>query len=79
MLNSVWQCLVRVQPSDKGRRLKIYYAQVTSGHPTLSCSATTAACSTSLPAVSGEHLRNTFGLEGTPICLSIRQRGEKEG
>lgn len=24
-------------------------------------------------------LRNTFGLEGTPITLSIRQRGEKEG
>ena len=24
-------------------------------------------------------LRNTFGLEGTPITLSIRQKGEKEG
>ena len=50
MLNSVLaDAQTRVQPpTDKGRRLKIYYmTQVASGRPTSWCSATTRSSSTS--------------------------------
>ena len=71
----------RVQPpTDKGRRLKIYYmTQVGVKPPHFVIFATTRACSTSptsaiwriSPAVSSVW-------EGTPIRLTIRQKGDKE-
>ena len=72
----------RVQPpTDKGRRLKIYYMTqvgIRPPHFVVFCNDT-RLFHFSYQRYLENCLRNTFGLEGTPITLSIRQRGEKEG
>ena len=72
----------RVQPpTDKGKRLKIYYmTQASVCPPTFVFFVNNAQLfHFSYQRYLENCLRNTFGLEGTPIPLSIRQRGEKEG
>ena len=83
MLNSLLaDATARVQPpTDKGRRLKIYY-MTQAGHParpTSSASATTRELfHFSYQRYLENQIRDTFGLEGTPIRLTIRQKGDKE-
>ena len=82
MLNSVLaDAQTRVQPpSDKGRRLKIYYMTqvgIRPPHFVVFCNDS-RLFHFSYQRYLENCLRNTFGLEGTPITLSIRQRGEKE-
>ncbi len=83
MLNDVLADAVnRVQPpSDKGRRLKIYYmTQPSSAPPTF-----VAFCNNSeLFHFSYQRylencLRQTFGFRGTPIRIVVRQKGEDDG
>lgn len=83
MLNTILaDAQTRVQPpTDKGRRLKIYYmTQVGICPPHF-----VAFCNDvklfhfSYRRYLENCIRNTFGLEGTPVILSIRQRGDKEG
>ncbi len=70
----------RVQPpSDKGRPLKIYYmTQIATRPPTFA-----AFCNKkelfhfSYQRYIENQIRHTYGLEGTPIRLMIRERGEK--
>ena len=70
----------RVQPpSDKGRRLKIYYMTQTGVRPpnfVIFCN------SRELFHFSYQRYENqiraTFGLEGTPVRMVIRQKGDKE-
>ena len=83
MLNSVLaDAQTRVQPpTDKGRRLKIYYMTqvgIKPPHFVIFCNDA-RLFHFSYQRYLENCLRNTFGLEGTPITLSIRQRGEKEG
>ena len=83
MLNSVLaDATARVQPpTDKGRRLKIYYMTQVGIQPPRFVSF----CNDyQLVHVSDRRylenqIRSTFGLEGTPVVLSIRQKGDKEG
>ena len=83
MLNSVLaDATARVQPpSDKGRRLKIFYmTQVGIKPPHFVCFCTDAQLFHFTYQRNIENqIRNTFGLEGTPIRLTIRQKGDKEG
>ena len=83
MLNSVLaDATARVQPpSDKGRRLKIFYmTQVGIKPPHFVCFCNDAQLfHFSYQRYSENQIRNTFGLEGTPIRLTIRQKGDKEG
>ena len=71
----------RVQPpTDKGRRLKIYYMTqvgIRPPHFVVFCNDAWLF-HFSYQRYLGNCIRNTFGLEGTPIVLSIRQRGDKE-
>ncbi|MBQ8381551.1 MAG: ribosome biogenesis GTPase Der [Clostridia bacterium] len=72
----------RVQPpSDKGKRLKIYYMTQTSvAPPTFVIFCNSAELfHFSYQRYIENCLRNTFGFEGTPIKLIIRQKGDKEG
>ena len=83
MLNNVLSdAQTRVQPpTDKGRRLKIYYMTqvgIRPPHFVVFCNDS-RLFHFSYQRYLENCLRNTFGLEGTPITLSIRQRGEKEG
>lgn len=82
-LNSILaEATARVQPpTDKGRRLRIFYmTQASTCPPTFVCFCNDARLfHFSYQRYLENCLRNTFGLEGTPITLSIRQRGEKEG
>ena len=82
MLNNVLaDAQTRVQPpSDKGRRLKIYYMTqvgVKPPHFVVFC-YDARLFHFSYQRYLENCIRNTFGLEGTPIILSIRQKGEKE-
>ena len=82
MLNNVLaDAQTRVQPpSDKGRRLKIYYMTqvgVKPPHFVVFCNDS-RLFHFSYQRYLENCIRNTFGLEGTPIILSIRQKGEKE-
>ena len=83
MLNSVLaDVTARVQPpSDKGRRLKIFYmTQVGIKPPHFVCFCNDAQLfHFSYQRYTENQIRNTFGLEGTPIRLTIRQKGDKEG
>ena len=83
MLNSVLaDVTARVQPpSDKGRRLKIFYmTQVGIKPPHFVCFCNDAQLfHFSYQRYIENQIRNTFGLEGTPIRLTIRQKGDKEG
>lgn len=83
MLNSVLaDATARVQPpSDKGRRLKIFYmTQVGIKPPHFVCFCNDAQLfHFSYQRYIENQIRNTFGLEGTPVRLTIRQKGDKEG
>ncbi|MBQ9347211.1 MAG: ribosome biogenesis GTPase Der [Oscillibacter sp.] len=82
MLNDVLaDAQTRVQPpTDKGRRLKIYYmTQVGVKPPHFVAFCNDAKLfHFSYRRYLENCIRNTFGLEGTPIVLSVRQRGDKE-
>ena len=82
MLNNVLEdAQTRVQPpSDKGRRLKIYYMTqvgIRPPHFVIFCNDA-RLFHFSYQRYLENCLRNTFGLTGTPIVLTIRQKGEKE-
>ncbi|WP_297213523.1 ribosome biogenesis GTPase Der [uncultured Flavonifractor sp.] len=83
MLNSVLaDATARVQPpTDKGRRLKIYYmTQVGIKPPHFVCFCNDAKLfHFSYQRYLENQIRSTFGLEGTPVRLTIRQKSEKEG
>ncbi len=73
------RAVARVQPpSDKGKRLKVYYmTQISTRPPTF-----VAFCNDkelfhfSYQRYIENQIREVFGLEGTPIKLIIRERGE---
>ncbi len=81
MLNDVLaQATARVQPpTDKGRRLKIYYmTQVSTKPPTFVCFVNSAELfHFSYQRYLENRIRETFGMEGTPIRFIIRERGDK--
>ena len=82
MLNDVLnEAITRVQPpSDKGRRLKVYYMTQTSVAPptfVLFCNSA-ALFHLSYQRYIENCLRDTFGFKGTPIKLIIRQRSEED-
>ncbi len=82
MLNTVLaDATSRVQPpTDKGRRLKIYYMtqiSVKPPHYVIFCNDA-KLFHFSYRRYLENQLRTTFGLEGTPIVLTIRQKGDKE-
>ena len=82
MLNSLLaDATARVQPpTDKGRRLKIYYmTQAGIRPPHFVCFCNDAKLfHFSYQRYLENQIRATFGLEGTPIRLTIRQKGDKE-
>ena len=82
MLNNVLaDAQTRVQPpTDKGRRLKIYYMTQTGIKPPhFVCFCNDARLfHFSYQRYLENQLRNVFGLEGTPVRLTIRQKGDKE-
>ena len=82
MLNDVLaDAVARVQPpSDKGRRLKIYYmTQSEVAPPTFVVFCNTAELfHFSYQRYLENCLRQTFGFKGTPIRMIIRQRGDSE-
>ena len=82
MLNSVLaDAQTRVQPpTDKGRRLKIYYmtqAGIKPPHFICFCNES-KLFHFSYQRYLENQIRNVFGLEGTPIRMTIRQKGDKE-
>ena len=83
MLNTVLaDATARVQPpTDKGRRLKIYYmTQIGVKPPHFVCFCNDAKLfHVSYQRYLENQIRATFGLEGTPIKLTIRQKSDKEG
>ena len=81
MLNDVLaQATARVQPpTDKGKRLKIYYmTQASTKPPTFVCFVNRAELfHFSYQRYLENRIRETFGREGTPIRFLIRERGDK--
>lgn len=81
MLNELLaQATTRVQPpSDKGKRLKIYYmTQASVKPPTFVFFCNNAQLfHFSYQRYLENRIRESFGLEGTPIRIIIRERGEK--
>lgn len=82
MLNNVLaDAQARVQPpTDKGRRLKIYYMTQTGICPpnfVIFCNSR-ELFHFSYQRYIENQIRAVFGLEGTPIRIDIRQKGEKE-
>ena len=82
MLNDVLaDAQARVQPpTDKGRRLKIYYMTQTGVRPpcfVVFCNSR-ELFHFSYQRYLENQIRSVFGLEGTPIRMVIRQKGEKE-
>ena len=82
MLNNVLEdAQTRVQPpTDKGRRLKIYYMTqvgVKPPHFVVFCNDA-RLFHFSYRRYLENCIRSVFGLEGTPIVLTVRERGEKE-
>ena len=82
MLNDVLaDAQARVQPpTDKGRRLKIYYMTQTGIKPpnfVIFCNYR-ELFHFSYQRYLENQIRGVFGLEGTPIRLVIRQKGDKE-
>ena len=71
----------RVQPpTDKGRRLKIYYMTqvgVCPPHFVVFCNER-KLFHFSYQRYLENCIRNVFGLEGTPVIMSIREKGDKE-
>jgi GTP-binding protein len=81
-LNSILaEATARVQPpSDKGRRLKIYYMTQASTKPphfVIFCNDA-RLFHFSYQRYLENQIRDVFGLEGTPIRITIRQKGDKE-
>lgn len=71
----------RVQPpSDKGKRLKIYYiTQASTKPPTFVCFVNQAKLfHFSYQRYLENRIRETFGMEGTPIRFIIRERSDKK-
>lgn len=83
MLNSLLaDATARVQPpSDKGRRLKVYYMTQTGIRPPhFVCFCNDAKLfHFSYQRYLENQIRSTYGLEGTPIRMTIRQKGDQEG
>ena len=82
MLNDVLaDAQARVQPpTDKGRRLKIYYMTQTGIRPpsfVIFCNKR-ELFHFSYQRYIENQIRSVFGLEGTPIRLTIRQKGDTE-
>ncbi len=81
MLNDVLaDATARVQPpTDKGRRLKIFYiTQASTRPPTFVCFCNRADLfHFSYQRYLENQIRSTFGLEGTPVRFVIRERGDK--
>ena len=82
MLNSVLaDAQTRVQPpTDKGRRLKIYYMTQTGVKPpcfVVFCNSR-ELFHFSYPRYLEHQIRTVLKLEGTPIRMVIRQKGEQE-
>lgn len=82
MLNSILEdATARVQPpTDKGRRLKIYYATqagVRPPHFVFFCNDA-RLFHFSYQRYLENQIRAVFGMEGTPIRITIRQKGDKE-
>ena len=82
MLNNVLaDAQARVQPpTDKGRRLKIYYMTQTGIKPpnfVIFCNSR-ELFHFSYQRYLENQIRSVFGLEGTPIRIVIRHKGEKE-
>lgn len=81
VLNSLLaDATARVQPpSDKGRRLKIYYmTQVSTRPPTFACFVNDRRLfHFSYQRYLENQIRQTFGLEGTPVRMLTRERSEK--
>mgnify|MGYP000909457405 FL=1 len=82
MLNNILEdATARVQPpTDKGRRLKIYYMTQTGIKPpnfVIFCNSR-ELFHFSYQRYIENQLRTVFGLEGTPIRIVIRQKGDKE-
>ena len=81
MLNDILaDATARVQPpTDKGKRLKIYYmTQASTKPPTFVCFCNKAELfHFSYQRYLENQIRSTFGLEGTPVRFVIRERGEK--
>ncbi|HJB25249.1 MAG TPA: ribosome biogenesis GTPase Der [Firmicutes bacterium] len=80
MLNDLLSnATARVQPpSDKGRRLKIYYMTQPSTRPPTFVTFVNRAdlFHFSYQRYLENQIRATFGLEGTPIRMVVRERGE---
>ncbi len=67
-------------PTDKGRRLKVYYMTQTGVKPpqfVIFCNSR-ELFHFSYQRYIENRIRATFGLEGTPVRLTIRQKGENE-
>ncbi len=82
MLNDVLaDAQARVQPpTDKGRRLKIYYITQTGVKPptfVVFCNSR-ELFHFSYQRYLENQIRGVFGLEGTPVRLIVRQKGESE-
>ena len=83
MLNNILSdATARVQPpSDKGRRLKIYYITQTGIRPphfVFFCNDA-RLFHFSYQRYLENQIRGVFGLEGTPVRITIRQKGDREG
>ena len=80
MLNDILaDATARVQPpTDKGKRLKIYYmTQASTKPPTFVCFCNKAELfHFSYQRYLENQIRSTFGLEGTPVRFVIRERGD---
>ena len=75
------QATARVQPpTDKGKRLKIYYmTQASTKPPTFVCFCNDHELfHYSYQRYLENRIRENFGLEGTPVRMVIRERGEKD-
>ncbi len=83
MLNDVLNEATHKQqpPSDKGRRLKIYYGtQVSVAPPAFVIFANSRELfHYSYLRFIENQIRENFGFEGTPIKLIVREKGEKNG
>jgi GTP-binding protein len=82
MLNNVLQdATARVQPpTDRGRRLKIYYVTQTGIRPPCFVFFCNDAklFHFSYQRYLENQIRAVFGLEGTPVKIIVRQKGDKE-
>ena len=83
MLNDMLNdAMTRVQPpSDKGKRLKIYYmTQISANPPTfvIFCNSE-ELFHFSYRRYIENCIRDTFGFEGTPIKIIVRQKGDDDG